>query len=196
MIAIFLDIETTGLDPLKHSPIDIALKVVDTSSGELKATYQSVIKQGEEQWEKRDLESMKINGYTWDKIQEGKELSVVSQDVLKLFKSLKIKRGEAVFICQNPAFDRGFFNHIIPVYTQEKLNWPYHWLDLASMYWASVVKNQGFFPLKTSLSKNSIGEQYRIPEEVTPHLAINGVDHLIQCYAAVLGLDWKPDSKS
>lgn len=193
MLAIFLDIETSGLDPLRHSPIDIAFKVIDTSTGELKAIYQSIIKLNEDNWEKRDPESMKINGYTWDKIQEGKDLSVVSIEILQLFKSLEIKRGEAVFICQNPAFDRGFFNHIIPVYTQEKLNWPYHWLDFASMYWAIIIQNQGTFPKKTSLSKNSIGEQYNIPEEVRPHLAINGVNHLIRCYAAVLGLGWKHD---
>lgn len=190
MLAIFLDIETTGLDPSRHCPIDIALKIVDTSTGELKATYQSVIKQGQEQWEKRDLESMKVNGYTMEKILLGKELSKVSEEIIDLFTSQEIKRGQAVFICQNPAFDRGFFNHIVPVYTQEKLNWPYHWLDLASMYWALLVLNQGDIPKKTSLSKNSIGEQYNIPEEARPHLAMNGVNHLIQCYIAVLGLGW------
>jgi oligoribonuclease len=108
MLAIFLDIETTGLDPLKHSPIDIALKVIDTSTGEIKGSYQSVIKQEEDQWNKRDPESIKINGYSWEKLLQGKDLSLVSYEVLNLFKSLGIKRGEAVFICQNPAFDRVF----------------------------------------------------------------------------------------
>ncbi len=190
MLAVFLDIETTGLDPYRHSPIDIAMKIVDTSTGELKGTYQSVLKLDEEHWERRDPESMKINGYTWERIQQGKELSEVTSDILQLFKNQGIKRGEAVFICQNPAFDRGFFNHVVPVYTQEKLNWPYHWLDLASMYWAILVVKQGNFPKQTSLSKNAIGALYNIPEEVSPHLAINGVNHLIQCYTAVLGLKW------
>jgi oligoribonuclease len=176
MLAIFLDIETTGLDPYRHCPIDIALKIVDTSTGETKAIYKSVIKQGEEQWQKRDLESMKINGYTWEQVQLGKDISKVSEEIIHLFTENGIQRGEAVFICQNPAFDRGFFNHIIPVYTQEKLNW------------ALLVKNQGDIPKKTSLSKNSIAEQYQIPEEVKPHLAMNGVNHLIECYIAVLGL--------
>ena len=44
MLAIFLDIEATGLDPQRHSPIDIALKIIDTSTGEVKGSYQSIIK--------------------------------------------------------------------------------------------------------------------------------------------------------
>jgi oligoribonuclease len=60
------------------------------------------------------------------------------------------------------------------------------------MYWATVVKKEGTFPVKSSLSKNSIGEKYHIPEESTPHLAMNGVNHLIECYIAVLGLGWSP----
>lgn len=191
MIAIFLDIETTGLDCRIHQPIDIALKVVDPSDGSLKASYQSVIRISEENWALRDPFSMEVNGYTWEEVQQGKDLPVVSSEILHLLQEQKIERGKAAFICQNPAFDKSFFTKLIDVYSQEKLNWPYHWLDFASMYWAERAKEfktKGEpFASEINLSKNAIALQYNLPEEVTPHKAMNGVDHLILCYKTVIG---------
>lgn len=197
MLAIFLDIEATGLDSFRHSPIDIALKVIDTTSGIEKGSYQSVLLQTQEVWDKRDLHSMEINGYLWEDLLLGKSPAQVKEEILKLFQSLNITRGKAVFICQNPSFDRGFFTHIIDVYTQEKLNWPYHWLDFASMYWALLAqntkKNKLPFPETLNLSKNEIARLYEIPPEASPHKAMNGVDHLIACYKAVVGIGGNHD---
>jgi oligoribonuclease len=187
MLAIFLDMEATGLDFIQHRAIDLALKVVDLASGEVKGAYQSVVKQTEEVWERRDLASMEINGYTWDIVAQGKSPLEIKEEILALFGKLGIAKGKAFYICQNPAFDRGFFSHIIDLYTQEKLGWPYHWLDLASMYWALVVSCHNPIPESLNLSKNEIANAYHLPPEATPHKAINGVDHLILCYQAVVG---------
>lgn len=195
MLAIFLDIETTGLDFTRHHAIDIAFKVVDISSGELKGAFQSIIKVMPQEWDLRDLTSMQINGYTWEKVFQGQERPIVGQQIVQLLCSLFIERGGAVFICQNPAFDRGFFTQLVDVYTQERLNWPYHWLDLASMYW--VVMSQRYllqglpFPSQLNLSKNEIAREFNLPSEVEPHQAVNGVDHLIQCYQAVIHTQFK-----
>lgn len=190
MLAIFLDIETTGLDLTRHRVIDIGYKVIDISSKKLKATYQSVVKQPEVVWRNKDPMSIQINGYTWEQVSQGKDPLTVAQDTIQIFRSLGVERGRAVFICQNPGFDRGFFSQLIDVYTQEKLNWPYHWLDLASMYWVvfgqKIAGQQSSFPDKMNLSKNEIAREYQIPAEPDPHRAINGVNHLIQCYQAVL----------
>lgn len=188
MLAIFLDIETTGLDSFRHTPIDIALKVIDMSTGEEKGRYQSLVKLTEEVWGLRDLASMQINGYQWEAISQGKEPAEIKKEIIALFEQLKIARGKAVFICQNPGFDRAFFAQIIDVYTQEKLNWPYHWLDFASMYWALLAQKSETFPETLNLSKNEIAKLYGIAPEGIPHLAINGVDHLILCYQTVVGL--------
>lgn len=192
MLAIFLDIESTGLDAYRHSPIDLALKVIDMSNGLEKGRYESIVKQPEVVWDKRDLASMEINGYTWDDLQGGKEPLQVKEEIIGLFKNLGIARGKAVFICQNPAFDRGFFAHLIDIYTQESLNWPYHWLDFASMYWALLaqkIKQENTpFPEMLNLSKNEIARLHQLPPEAFPHKAMNGVDHLIECYKAVVGI--------
>lgn len=192
MLAIFLDMETTGLDPTKHRAIDMACKVIDISSNEVKGSYQSIIKVTPEAWARRDPVSMEINGFTWELVCSGKETAQISQEVIAFFTSHNILRGKAVFICQNPGFDRAFFAQLVDVYTQERLVWPYHWLDLASMYWAHLVhkaKSQGNrFPETINLSKNEIAREYHLSPEQHPHRSMNGVNHLISCYEAVLGV--------
>ncbi len=193
MQAIFLDTETTGLDPFSHRLLEIAFKVVDVPSGYEKLTYQTIVKQPLEVWERRDPTSVEVNGFTWEKVQLGKEEAIVRQEIIQIFTDLKISRGNTVYICQNPAFDRNFFAHLIDIYTQEQQHWPYHWLDLASMYWALQVKyhreTKTCFPSEMSLSKNAIAQHYKLPIESSPHSALNGVDHLLLCYRSVVGFD-------
>lgn len=195
MRAIFLDIETTGLDIHRHCPIDIAFKIIDVTSGEEVASYESVVALNADQWNQRDLLSVQINGFTWEDVQKGKSAAVVAQDIISIFEEASVKRLKAVFICQNPAFDKGFFTSLINIYTQEQLNWPYHWLDFASMYWALIAKENAEkgvpFPEEINLSKNEIAKRHNLPTEREPHRAMRGVEHLILCYKTVVGL---PDS--
>lgn len=194
MLGIFLDTETTGLNPTRHSPIDIAFKIIDLSSGKLIKSYQSRIMISKELWDKTDLKSLEVNGFNWEEVKHGKDKEVVAKEVITIFTELQIQRTNAVFICQNPSFDRGFFNQLIDVYVQELLNWPYHWLDLASMYWTKRVMHsqQAKEPLpeKISFSKDEIAKYYQLPSEASPHRSMAGVDHLILCYQAVMGIKW------
>lgn len=189
MKAIFLDIETTGLDPYLQHPIDIALKVVDLASGCCVGEYQSLVTLSKEKWVKHDPVSLEVNGYTWDEISQGKDIDAIKSEIIALFQSLNLQRGQAFFICQNPAFDKAFFIQIIGVYIQESLGWPYHWLDLASMYWAILCKEcaeqHKSIPENISLSKNAIGRLYGLQEEASPHRAMQGVNHLLACYQAL-----------
>lgn len=192
MQAIFLDIETTGLDPCLHRVLEIAFKVVNLNSGDEILTYQSVVKQSKEAWGMRDPRSVEINGFTWEKVQFGKEEAFIAQEIIQIFIDLKIARGRTVYICQNPAFDRSFFSQLIDIHTQEQHKWPYHWLDFASMYWALEMKayqnRKEPLPEELSISKNAIAQRYHLPIEIEPHCALNGVDHLIQCYRTVVGM--------
>jgi oligoribonuclease len=191
MLAIFMDIETSGLDPFYHSVLEIAFKIISISTGEEKIAYQRIIRQSLEVWEKRDLTSVEVNGFTWEKLQKGIDSEQAKKEITTIFEDFNIKRGSAVYICQNPAFDRNFFAQLIDVYTQEHYQWPYHWLDFASMFWALQVKqcqaDQESFPQEINLSKNAIAQRYQLPIESWPHEALNGVDHLILCYRMVVG---------
>ena len=198
MLAIFLDTESTGLDFRRHNILEIAFKIIDVSTGELRASYNSCISLSSEAWQNKDPSSIEINGFTWEETLKGKPIAVVGKEIIDLFTSLQIERGKAVFICQNPAFDRSLFSQLIDVYTQEKLHWPYHWLDFASMYWALRFRdsmNRGVpFPEQINLSKNEIAKMYGLQEESHPHRAMNGVDHLILCYKTVVGFGAVPNN--
>lgn len=192
MRAIFLDIETTGLDTQRHKAIDIAFKIIDVTTGQEIGSYESIICITEDEWNLRDLTSVQINGFTWDRVKTGKSPKEVAAEIIEIFKKADVQRLKAAFICQNPAFDRGFFTQLIDIYTQENLNWPYHWLDFASMYWALISKRNAElghpFPEEINLSKNEIAKIHNLPKEEEPHRAYRGVEHLIRCYRAVVGI--------
>lgn len=190
MLGIFLDTETNGLDFQKHRVLEIAYQILDVYTGQLKDTYHSVVSISQEDWQKSDPESLRVNGFTWEEVMKGIPLSAVSDQIRYSMLKNGIKRGEAVFICQNPSFDRAFFSQLIDVDTQEKLQWPYHWLDLASMYWAQAMKRAagaGKYPWETGLSKDKIAQAYNLLSEEQPHRAMNGVKHLLLCYETVVG---------
>jgi len=191
MLAVFLDQETTGLDASKHSVIEVAFKIVNLTEDRRLADYQRVIQLPVLEWEKRDLASISVNGFTWDRIREGTSIDQVRKEVIELLNLHQIQRGKAVIICQNPAFDRAFFSQIVDVYTQEKHQWPYHWLDLASMFWTKQMhlfqEKKESIPICMNLSKDEIAKYYHLPSEIRPHRAMNGVEHLMLCYEAVVG---------
>lgn len=198
VIGIFLDTETNGLNSQIHKIVEIAFSIVDLKTGERKEEYQSLIAQPIESWEKSDQESLSVNGFTWGEVSKGKTPRNVSQTIIDIFTRWGIRRKKAVFICQNPSFDRVFFSQLIDPDTQELLSWPYHWLDLASMYWALTMEkakqHKGPLPWETGFSKDLIASQYKLPGEEKPHRAMNGVRHLLLCYEAVVGFPSKEPS--
>lgn len=178
MLGIFLDLETNGLNPFKHRVLEIAFQVIDLQTGALIASYDAILFQPPSIWALSDPQSLAINGFTPNT--PGLSESEAAAAITALFTKHTLVRGDAVFICQNPSFDRMFFCQLIPPETQESYQWPYHWLDLASMYWAK-------HPSSLALSKNAIATALGLPEETLPHKAMNGVRHLLLCYQSVVG---------
>lgn len=191
MLGIFLDTETNGLNPFRHRVLEIALRIVDIKTGQIKDSYESVVHQPQEIWDGSDPDSLRINGFTYELVCQGKKADIVATEVTNILQKNQIQRGTAVFICQNPSFDRIFFSQLIDPDIQEKFHWPYYWLDFASMYWSEAVRrgqnNPNLFPWKTGFSKDRIASAYHLPAEETPHRAMQGVDHLMLCYQKVIG---------
>jgi len=191
MLGIFLDQETTGLDAFRHRLLEVACKVVNLSTGHQLASYQSGVGQSPEVWQASDPTALSVNGFTWEEVSKGKPEKEVGEEIVELFQRLGITRGKAVFICQNPSFDRAFFSHLVSCYKQEAFSWPYHWLDLASMYWALEVEKSRMqeqpLPEEIWLSKDHIAVSVHLPKESKPHRAMQGVDHLLLCYQNIVG---------
>ncbi len=191
MLGVFLDTETNGLNASIHKLLEIAYVLIDLETGEEKARYQAVVHQSAAVWATSDPESLKITAFRWEEVERGEDASEIARVITEMFKRHNIQRKKAVFICQNPSFDRVFFGQLIDANAQEALRWPYHWLDLASMYWALAMdgaKLRGeLLPWKTGFSKDSIAKRYKLAPERKPHRAMNGVEHLVLCYTAVVG---------
>ncbi len=189
MLGIFLDIETNGLDFFKHKPLEIAIEVVDLLNGQEIFSYHSLISQTYDTWKQSDINSLHVNDLTYDEIKTGKKPEFIKEEILGFFHRLNLNRKTSVFICQNPSFDRIFFSYLIEPTLQETLNWPYHWLDLASMHWAVCLNKEEkkIFPWEIGISKDQIATYLQLPEEKKPHRATNGVKHLLMCYEALLG---------
>lgn len=201
MLGIFLDTETNGLNILKHKIIEIAFKLLNITTGQCVDEFHAVVAISPIEWEKSDPESLRINGFSWqDIVSHGMASSGISTAITECFTKNKIKRGEAVFICQNPSFDRAFFSQLIDPDMQEKFLWPYHWLDLASMFWVEAIsrhkKGEGLLPWEIGLSKDKIASAFLLPCEEKPHRAMNGVNHLIACYKAVVGFPFQQSLNS
>lgn len=190
MILVFLDSETTGLNFKKHRLIEIAFKAIDSETGRTLCSYETLINQPREIFAAADPTSVKINGITFEEILDGKSERVVATEIIQILNHLGFSEKSGVFICQNPSFDRFFFCQLIDVDLQDRLKWPYHWLDLASMYLAVRQVNDKLSIKKIKekgLSKDSIANYFGLAPEEQPHRAMNGVNHLIACYEAMFG---------
>lgn len=198
MKGVFVDIETTGLDFDKHVILDIAIAVVNLNDYNEMSAYTSCIKCDAPDWFFADKKALEVNGFREENHwQLAKDDWIVSKEIDDFLVKHEIVRGKAFFICQNPSFDKPFFHQLMSQERMDELNLPYHWLDLASMYWIKFFGS--FYPIPTadciipelayeiSLSKDSIAKHFGIPPEEKPHRALNGVMHLIQCYKAVSG---------
>ncbi|MGC1879093.1 MAG: 3'-5' exonuclease [Rhabdochlamydiaceae bacterium] len=196
MLGIFLDTETNGLNFQKHKTLEIAFQILDVFDGQLKDTFHSIVSVSPEDWKKSDPESLRVNGFKWEEVAQGPSPQDVGLKIQESFAKNGIKRGEAVFICQNPSFDRVYFSQLVDPDLQEKLLWPYHWLDLASMYWTEAMKKgalgTGNYPWETGYSKDKIAVTCQLPTEERPHRAMNGVQHLLLCYKVIVGFPGRP----
>jgi len=195
MLGIFLDTETNGLDPLKHRILEIAFKIIDLYTGEELKAFHSLAQISPELWEKSDPVSLQVCGISFEEATRGLEFTELQQRVKHIFLNYPLIRGKAVFICQNPSFDRVFFSQILPSVVQEEMKIPYHWLDLASMFWGWCMEkaktSQSPFPWEIGFTKDKIATFFHLDKEEQPHRAINGVNHLIACYEALIGFPSK-----
>lgn len=192
MKAVFVDIETTGLDFDRHVAIDIGLIIVDLNDYSDMHEYTSCIRCDEADWWYSDPKALEVNGYSsLNHHKIAQDDWIVSEQIEAFLKKHEIVKGKAFFICQNPSFDRPFFLQLMCHEKMIEMNLPYHWLDLASMYWmkffGSYHENSygigcGY---DVSLSKDSIAKSLGLPPEEKPHKAIGGARHLFQCYKAV-----------
>lgn len=144
---VFLDIETTGLNPDTHEIIELGAILVEqtfdaTGRGNLRVLKEAEWKIIPEHIETADPEALRINGYS----QEDWKNAVSLNRALTEFKELA--RG-GIAVGHNVSFDLSF---IEKAFRKEKLVYPlhYHKLDTISLAYAKLwdKKDAQTFSLK------------------------------------------------
>ena len=85
MLGIFLDSEANGLNPVKHNIIEIAFKIINLSTGEEVYSYDEKVFQTKEKWEQSDPNSLKVNGFNYEMIVNGKKEDVIEKEIIDIF---------------------------------------------------------------------------------------------------------------
>lgn len=128
---VFIDLETSGLDPDKHEILEIAAcrQANDFSKPECwveRKTFPIHIDTAEEK-------ALEINGYRDD---IWREKAVPLKSALEDF--VMLCDGEVTLIAHNPCFDWGFIRPALNKYNLRP-TMDYHLIDSASMMWPFVM---------------------------------------------------------
>lgn len=123
----FIDIETTGLNMLKHEIIEIGCVL---TTPELEVIEEFELKIKPEHIEDADPVALKVNHYNPDNWENASSL----EEAMKIFSS---KVTDCIMVGHNVAFDAGFleytFNKMQIINTMH-----YHKLDTISLAWAKL----------------------------------------------------------
>jgi len=129
----FIDIETTGLNLLKHEIIEIGCVL---TTPDLKVIEEFELKIKPEHIEEADPIALKVNHYN----EEDWESAPTLEKALKIF-CKKVK--DCIMVGHNVSFDAGFIEY---VFNQNKIKNPmhYHKLDTISIAWAKLHNDPDF----------------------------------------------------
>jgi len=177
---IVLDIETTGLDPIKHSIIEIG--AIDFNNPQNQFYKKCRIWDGAE----IDTKALEINGSTLDEIKDFKRLTL--EELIITFIGWLKNIEDRTIAGQNVDFDILFLKE-----TQKKFNiiWDFGWrkVDQHSLVFSHYLSRNIQPPLKNGLSTISgdkIMDYVGLPIEPKPHLAINGAKFELEALSRLI----------
>jgi len=153
------DLETTGLDPLKHEIIEIGLVLIKQPSLEIIETIDIKVKP--QNIETASPEALQLNGYKTKEWENAMEL----KDALTIYLE---KTKDAIFCAHNTNFDFPFIKQAcIKMNLTNTMD--YHCIDIPTLVW---LKYRTSSLEKINLSK--VAEFIGLEPEPAIHRAING----------------------
>lgn len=168
----FIDIETTGLDVIKHEIIEIGC-VITTPKFKVIEKFELKIKP--EHIENADPVALKVNHY--EKIDW-----IHASPLEDAMKILSLKTKDCIMIGQNVSFDSGFLE-----YNFTKLglknSMHYHKLDTISIAWAKLHRKSSV----THFSLRELCKYFDIKNE-HPHSALSDAYATFELYKKLMGL--------
>jgi len=177
---IVVDVETTGVDPDRHSIVSIG--AVDFLRPERKFYEECRI------WDGAIIsdEALVINGFSHEQITDQKKQSL--EEILKKFFTwIEQSEGHTVMVL-HPVFDLSFLDESAERYHLQ-LPFPKRSLDLHSICFAHMIKN-GFTPpivnKHSAVNSDLIMQYVGIPTEPKPHIALNGALYEAEAFNRLL----------
>jgi len=177
---IVIDIETTGLDVLQHSILEIG--ALDFNNPYNKFFQRCRISSEE----KVDINALDVNGYYKTKLCDSGEQSLY--DLLQNFVKWVDPIKDKTLAGQNVDFDISFLKRSL---TQTGLNWSLGWrkVDLHTLAYCDLLKKGHDAPLKNDLSDlngDYIMQYVGLPSEPRPHLGINGAMYAAEAISRLI----------
>jgi len=165
---IIVDVETTGVDEVKHSILSVG--AIDFANPSNQFYEECRVFDGAH----IDDEGLAVNGFTREQaVDQNKQ---TDEALIKHFMEWAKSSSEYTFAGQNPSFDRDFLHRAADRY---HLGWPFAFrtIDQHSVCFAHMVK-QGIIPPvinnHSDLNSDKIMQYVGIPVEPHPHNALNG----------------------
>jgi DNA polymerase-3 subunit epsilon len=170
---LFLDVETTGFDPIKNEIIEIGAVLVAQTDKGLEVLEEIDIKVKPERIEDADPQALRVNGY--DEMQW-----IFASTLPEALKQLSTKSRDAIMVAHNVAFDYSFINH---AFQKTGIENPmhYHKLDTISIAWAKLN-------MKTDIDAFSLKKlcEYFGIENQKAHTALSDARATFQVYKELM----------
>jgi DNA polymerase III epsilon subunit-like protein len=165
---IVVDVETTGLDPRRHSIVSIG--AVDFSNPEDTFYGECRIWEGAEVSE----EALLVNGFSKNEVADKSKMPL--EQLMRHFISWMQHINDRTLAGANPSFDRDFLKASVER-CRITDDFAYRTIDLHSLCYTHYLKREISPPLskgRTNISTDSVLKYVGMPPEPKPHIALTG----------------------
>ncbi len=165
---IVVDVETTGLDPRKHSIVSVG--AVDFSNPKNQFYQECRIWDGAEVAQ----EALEVNGFSEKEVRDPNKKTL--EEVIKEFLRWVEKLQEKTIAGQCPSFDKGFLKASAE---RHGIEWKlgHRTVDLHALCYFHYLKRGIVPPAKesrTALNLDKVANYVGLPDEPQPHNALTG----------------------
>ncbi len=177
---IIVDVETTGLNPLKNSIVSIG--AVDFENPANFFYEECRIWKGAQISE----EALHINGFTRAQVQDPRRKSL--EDLMKAFLAWATNASDPTLAGANVYFDLSFLKVSAQRYTLEWI-FSYRTIELQSLYYVHVLKRTIQAAEKFSRPERSTDKILKyvgLPEEPKPHIGIVGAKMEAEAFSRLI----------